>query len=83
MVGLVLFSLLSGIPGMATIMAALILLIAVQMTFRREYLRLTHWLLARSIARTKFCKAIVWLRRPARCIDRWVHPRLVFFIEVF
>src|SRR5438034_4113559 len=37
----------------------------------------------RSIARTKFCKAIAWLRRPARCIDRWVHPRLVFFIEVF
>ena len=73
MVGLVLFSPLNGIPGMATIMAALILLIGVQMMFRREYFRLPHWLLARSIARTKFCKAIGWLRRPARCIDRWVH----------
>jgi hypothetical protein len=83
MVGIILVSPLSGIPGMATTMAALILLIAFQMLFRREYFWLPRWLLARSIARTKFCKAIEWLRRPARFIDRWVHPRLALFIEGF
>jgi hypothetical protein len=83
MVGIILFSPLSGIPGMATIMAALILLIAIQMILRREYFWLPRWLLARSIARTKFCKALEWLQRPARFIDRLVHPRLAFFIQGF
>jgi hypothetical protein len=83
MAGVILFSPLSGIPGMATTMAVLILLIAFQMLFRREYFWLPRWLLARSMARTKFCKAIEWLRRPARAVDRWLHPRLLLFIDGF
>ena len=83
LVGIVLVSPLSGIPGMATSMAALLLLIAVQMLFRREYFWLPRWLLARSIARTKFCKAIEWLQAPARSIDHWLHPRLLFFVDGF
>lgn len=67
---------ISGIPGVPTLMAALVLLTAGQLLFRREHFWLPRWLLARSLSRDKLCKALKWLRPPARFIDRWLRPRL-------
>jgi hypothetical protein len=83
MAGVIMVSPLSGIPGMATTIGTLVLLIAIQLVFRREYFWLPRWLLTRSIARTKFCKAIEWLRPPARFVDRWLRPRLLLFVDGF
>lgn len=80
MAGIVLVSPLSGIPGMATSMAVLVLLIAVQLLVRKQRFWLPRWLLNRSIARSKYCKALRWLRRPARFVDRWLRPRLTFLV---
>ena len=77
--GIILFSPLSGIPGMATTMGVLVLLIAVQLLFRRECCWLPRWLLKRSVSRQKVGKALKWLRPPARFIDRWLRPRLTAF----
>jgi hypothetical protein len=80
MAGIVLVSPLSGIPGMATSMAVLVLLIAVQLLVRKQQFWLPRWLLNRSIARSKYCRALRWMRRPARFVDRWLRPRLTFLV---
>lgn len=63
-------------PGVPTMVGLLVLIITVQLLFGREYLWLPRWLLNRSIARDNLCKALGWLRRPARFVDRLVRPRL-------
>lgn len=68
--------LIGDIPGVPTIMATFVLLTAGQLLFGREYFWLPQWLLARSVSRDKLCKALAWLRRPARFFDRVLRPRL-------
>lgn len=79
MVGLILFSPLSGIPGMPTTMGAVVLLIAVQLVLGRKKFWLPGWLLARDMDRKKLENALDRIRPAARFIDRWLQPRLVFF----
>jgi hypothetical protein len=81
MVGIILASPLSGIPGMPTTMGLFILLVSVQLLFRRESFWLPRWLLKRSVEQKKLHKALAWLRPPASFIDRWIRPRLTFFIR--
>jgi hypothetical protein len=38
-----------------------------------------RWLLKRSVAQDKLCKALKWLRSPARFVDRLLRPRLEVF----
>lgn len=72
---------IGDIPGVPTIMAILVLLIAGQLLFRREHLWLPQWLLKRSISRTKMQKMLDWSRKPARFVDRYTHPRLSRLVE--
>jgi hypothetical protein len=72
---------LGDIPGVTTTMAVLVLLVSGQILFRRKQLWLPRWLLNLSVARDKFCKALDWLRRPARFMVRIVRPRLAIFAE--
>lgn len=81
LVGVILFSPLSGIPGMPTVMGLLVLLIAVQLLFRRKHFWLPRWLLKRSVEHKKLQKALKWLGTPARFIDRWIRPRLTLLIR--
>ncbi|MEX2496991.1 MAG: exopolysaccharide biosynthesis protein [Woeseia sp.] len=67
---------IGDIPGVPTIMAILVLLIALQVLFHHDHLWLPHWLLNRSVAEDKLCKALNWMQRPARFIDRFLRPRL-------
>lgn len=80
MVGVILTSPLSGLPGMPTTMGVLTLLIAGQLLFRRDQFWLPRWVLKRSIGREKVRKAVKWLRPAARFIDRWLRPRLPVFV---
>jgi hypothetical protein len=66
---------------MPTAMSILVLLVAVQMLFRRNYFWLPQWLLNRSLARGKLLKALKWLERPAQFIDRWSKSRLTFLVR--
>ncbi len=60
-------------------MAVLVLLIAGQLLFGRKHFGLPGWLLKRSVAKDKLGKALEWLRRPARFIDRGLRPRPTLF----
>lgn len=74
--GVITVSPLSGIPGMPTLMGLFVILVAGQMLCGREHFWLPGWLVRRSVKRSRVDKALRWLRRPARFIDRGLKPRL-------
>lgn len=69
------------IPGVPTIMAILVLLTSAQLLFRREHFWLPRWMLDRSVERSKLDRAVGWLRRPVRFVDRWLRPRLQRLVQ--
>lgn len=73
--------LIGDIPGVPTLMALVVLLIALQLLLGRRRFWLPQWLLGRSMARDKFAKGMHWMRPPARFIDRLLRPRLVFLTQ--
>ncbi len=73
--------LIGDIPGVPTIMAMLVLLTAGQLLFGRQRIWLPRWLLRRSVARNKLCKALDWLRAPARFVGRFLRRRLTIFTQ--
>lgn len=77
--GLVILSPLSGIPGMPTLISIMVILLTTQRLFHRRHFWMPRWILRRSIAQTKFNKAIRFLRPLCRGVDRFLRPRLVFF----
>jgi hypothetical protein len=79
--GLILFSPLSGIPGVPTTMGVFTLLISLQIIFRRRTVWLPRWLLHRKMPRQRVERALRWLRKPARVIDRILKPRLSFLVS--
>lgn len=80
-IGLTLTSPLSGIPGMASVSAAFILLIGVQLLLGRHYFWLPHWLLNRSLSKKQVLAALRWIMPPARVVDRLTRPRLTFLVS--
>lgn len=74
-IGLLMVSPLSGIPGSPTISALLITLIGAQSLFGRNHLWLPDFLLRRHVPDKKLGKAVSWLRRPADWFDRHSEKR--------
>ena len=72
---------IGDIPGMPTMMGLIVISTAGQMIFGRERFWLPGWILKRSFNRDKLCKALRWLRRPARFLDRITRPRLTVLVH--
>lgn len=72
---------IGDIPGVPTIMGILVVLTAGQLLFHRDHIWLPDWMLKRSVKRDKLCKALDWMQKPARFIDRGLRPRLTMFIR--
>ncbi|MBN1240305.1 MAG: exopolysaccharide biosynthesis protein [Gammaproteobacteria bacterium] len=68
--------LVGDIPGVPVMMGAVVVLTSVQLLLRRDHFWLPQWLLRRSVESAKLRKAVGWLRRPARFVDRLLRPRL-------
>lgn len=79
--GLIVFSPLSGIPGLPTVMAVFVLLIAGQLICRRRYFWLPRWLLSRRVSRKRFNSTVRMLRRPAGAVDRLLRPRMQILVH--
>ncbi|MCV3269823.1 exopolysaccharide biosynthesis protein [Roseobacter sinensis] len=74
-VALLLVSPLSGVPGMPTICAAIIIMLSLQgLTGSRLWL--PRWMMRAEVKGARLQQAVGWLRRPADWIDRNSHPRL-------
>jgi hypothetical protein len=79
--GVITASPLSGIPGMPTLMALLVMLVVAQLLMRRDHFWLPGWMLRRTVSASKRDKALSWLRPPARFVDRFLRPRLTVLVE--
>ena len=73
---LLMISPLSAIPGMPTMSGLLIIIVSLQWVFARKHLWLPDVLLRRRIAASKVSRAVAWLRKPTRWVDRHSHRRL-------
>ncbi|WP_372796967.1 exopolysaccharide biosynthesis protein [Litorivivens sp.] len=73
--GLIMFSPLSGIPGLPTVAALLVMLIAGQMLIGRNYFWLPDFIEGRVVPRKKFDLMLHWMYPVARFIDRFLKPR--------
>lgn len=77
-IGILLFSPISGIPGVPTLSGLLILFISVQiLLFRQGGFWLPAWLMNRHLPSDKLLKGIRFLAPAADFIDARLHPRLV------
>ena len=65
------------VPGVPTIFGIFVVLISGQLLLHRKHFWLPDWLLRRSVSKETLCKALGWMRRPARAVDRVLRPRLV------
>lgn len=79
--GLIAFSPLSGIPGIATLFGLMLILVSGQLLVGRKRFWIPEILMRRSISRKRFEKMVPFLRRAAEIIDRLVAPRLLFFVN--
>ncbi len=73
--------LIGDIPGVPTVMAALVLFTATQLAAGREQIWLPRWMLSRTVSHDAYCNALGRMRRPARWMDRWTGPRLGILIR--
>ena len=75
LIGVILVTPLSGIPGLPTTMAAGLLLVSLQLVVGRDSFWLPRWLTSRHIPASTLQKGLRWLERPARFVDWWLRPR--------
>ena len=81
LIGITLFSPLSGVPGMSFFMATFVVLLAIQLLIGRQHFWLPSYILERSAGSARLRKALNWLSKPARGIDRLLKPRLTFLVN--
>ena len=72
---------LSGVPGVSSLFGVMIALVSLQMLVGRNSVWLPDVLLRRSIDSAKLRKAIGFLRRPARLVDRHTRERLSLLVR--
>ncbi|PLS22473.1 exopolysaccharide biosynthesis protein [Neptunicoccus cionae] len=71
----------SAIPGMTAFVGTVIFFIVVQMLAGRNSLWLPQFITRRTISTEKLRKAITWLRKPVRFVERYLRSRLTFLFH--
>ncbi|QYF85807.1 exopolysaccharide biosynthesis protein [Brevundimonas sp. PAMC22021] len=79
--GLAALTPLGVIPGLPTAFAIIVVLIAGQLVIGRDRFWIPRRLREHSVGADRLNKAVSWLRKPARVIDRFVKPRLRVFTQ--
>ena len=74
--GLIAISPLSGIPGVPSTVALIVIVSAGQMLVGRDHFWLPDWILRKKIAGNKIRKGMEMLMRPAGFVDRFMRPRM-------
>lgn len=67
---------LGGVPGVPTLLASIVVIVAAQVVMGRDRLWLPGFISRAHVSGSKLCSAVGFLRRPARLIDRFFHDRL-------
>ncbi len=73
---------ISDIPGVSTTVGVLVLIVAVQVIFGRDWFWFPKWLLDRSVSSEKLKKTLAkWIRPAAKFVDRLIHRRIHFLVS--
>lgn len=72
---------IGGIPGLPTLLAIIIAIVAVQMLIGRDHLWLPQFIQKRSVRAGRLEKAVERLRPLQRWLDRWFHGRLSLLVR--
>jgi hypothetical protein len=73
-----LMPIVSGIPGVPTLMALFTLLVCAQLLIGRRTFWLPGWLRNRTLPSDKVRTGLKWMYKPARWVDRLLHSRITF-----
>ncbi len=76
LIGVLIASPLSGVPGLPTLGAVIVVLVSAQMLLGRKHFWLPRWVLLRCVPRQRMSEVIHWLNPPARFVDKLLKPRL-------
>lgn len=80
--GLIIIAPLIGdIPGVPTLFGLIVLLTLGQRLFQRQSVWIPKKLSAQKLSRETLIKGLDWLQKPARIIDRWSRPRLIWLVR--
>ncbi|AMD01073.1 exopolysaccharide biosynthesis protein [Halomonas chromatireducens] len=71
---------ISGIPGVPSLMGLFTLLVCVQMLIGRRTFWLPAWLRNRTVDSNKVRKGLKWMHKPAHLVDRMLYRRLSFMV---
>lgn len=66
---------IGDIPGVPVATGLIVILVIVQMLMHRDHVWLPAWLSRRSVSNERLRKAVGWMRKPARYVDRGLRPR--------
>lgn len=72
---------IGDIPGVPTLFAVVVLLTSIQLLLGARYFWLPRWLLDRSMPRERLLKALDWMHKPARFVDRFLHARWTWLVD--
>lgn len=72
---------IGDIPGVPTLFALVVLLTSIQLLLGAEHFWLPRWLLDRSMPRERLLKALDWMHKPARFVDRFLHARWTWLVD--
>ena len=72
---------IGDIPGIPTILGAIVFLFSAQLLYGKEHFWLPKFLLNRSVSGKKLKKGIEWLESPARIIDKLLKPRFTLLVK--
>jgi hypothetical protein len=75
-----LMPIISGIPGVPSLMGLFTLLVCVQLLIGRRTFWLPGWLRNRKLSSDKLRKGLKWMHKPARLVDRMLYRRLSFMV---
>lgn len=81
MVGLILVTPLSGMPGMPTLSGLLILITLSQLLLGHDHIWLPDWLLRRQVPRARLMRGLEFLHPLARLLDSISQPRLTVLVK--
>jgi hypothetical protein len=75
------FTPFGAIPGMPTLLAIVIILMTSQIILGRRHIWLPEFIRKKYLSRRAVLGTVKILKKPARFLDRIVHPRLTFLTE--
>ena len=71
----------SAIPGVTTVVAAIVFILVVQMIAGRKSVWLPGFVTRQEMSTEKLCKGIGWLRKPVRFVERFLKKRMTFLLH--